>query len=109
MIVASPFLTGGHTMARYISLLNWTDQGVRNAKETVKRAQAARKAAESAGAKLVDTYWTVGQYDLILVLEAPDDETVTRVFLGLGIAGNVRTNTMRAFSEQEMTGILQKL
>lgn len=96
-------------MARYISLLNWTDQGIRNVKETVNRANAARQAFEAGGGTFVDAYWTLGAYDVVLIFEAPDDETAIRLALGLGTKGNVRTATMRAFGEQEMARIVQGL
>ncbi len=93
-------------MAKYISLLNWTDQGIRNAKETVNRANAARKAFESAGGKIIDIYWTLGQYDIVIISEIPDDESAYRLMLTLAMQGNVRTTTLQAVGEQEMTRIL---
>ena len=81
-------------MARFISLLNWTDQGIRNAKETINRAQAARKAFESAGGKMVDIYWTIGQYDVVVTFDAPDSDTAYRLMLATGMQGNVRTLTI---------------
>jgi uncharacterized protein with GYD domain len=96
-------------MAKYVVLLNWTDQGIRGAKQTVDRAQAARQAFEGMGVKLVDIWWTVGPYDLVCVLEAADDETVTRAGLALGMLGNVRSTTLRAFDAGEMTSILKGL
>jgi len=96
-------------MARYVVLLNWTDQGIRNVKETVNRAKAARYAFEAVGAKIGDIYWTLGQYDAVLTFEAPDDETATKAGLAVGMQGNVRTTTLRAFGEQEMERIIQGL
>ena len=96
-------------MAKYVVLLNWTDQGIRAAKQTVERAQTARQAFAKLGAELVDIWWTVGPYDLVGVVEAPDDETVTRAGLALGMLGNVRSTTLRAFDEGEMTAILKGL
>lgn len=96
-------------MARYVSLLNWTDQGIRTVKETINRAKAARQAFEAGGGKLIDAYWTLGQYDVVVVFEAPDDETATRLAMSLGMKGNVRSTTMRAFGEQEMTRIIEGL
>ncbi len=93
-------------MAKYISLLNWTDQGIQNAKETVNRADAARKAFESAGAKIIDIYWTLGQYDIVVISEIPDGESAYRLFLTLGMQGNVRTTTLQAIGGEEMTRIL---
>jgi uncharacterized protein with GYD domain len=96
-------------MARYYMLLNWTEQGAKNSKDTVTRAAAARQMAEKMGARVTDCVWTMGQYDLILSAEAPDDETITAVGIALGKLGNVRTQTLRAFGENEMQKILQKV
>ena len=95
-------------MPTYVALLNWTDQGIRNYKDTAKRADVFGAATQKLGAKLLDIYWTVGQYDVVALVEAPDDETATAVFLQLGEAGNVRTTTLRAFGEEEMAGIIGK-
>ncbi|NEE02086.1 GYD domain-containing protein [Phytoactinopolyspora halotolerans] len=96
-------------MPTYISLINWTDQGVRNTKETVERAQAATDLAERMGGTLRDVYWTVGEYDIVSIAEFPDDETGTAFLLALGSQGNIRTSTLRAFNAEQMTGILGKL
>jgi uncharacterized protein with GYD domain len=96
-------------MARYVILLNWTDQGVRNAKETIKRAAAARQVFEKAGAQLRETVWTLGPYDLVLTAEAPNDEVITALGIQIGMLGNVRTCTMRAYDEREMEQILKKV
>ncbi|MGW2637395.1 GYD domain-containing protein [Streptomyces sp. NPDC001348] len=95
-------------MPTFIALLNWTDQGVRNYKDTAKRAEAFGAAVQKLGAKLVNIYWTVGSYDLVAVVEAPDDETATAALLQLGGVGNVRTTTLRAFGREEMEGIIAK-
>jgi uncharacterized protein with GYD domain len=96
-------------MARYYMLLNWTEQGVRNAKETVNRAIAARQTFEKRGARLLDVAWTMGVYDLILSAEAPDDETIAAISMALSGLGNVKISTLRAFGEDEMRQVLQKL
>jgi len=96
-------------MSAYISLVNFTEQGVRNVKDTVNRARAARQAAEAAGGRFIGVWWTVGQYDVVIISEAPDDETATRLVLAAGMQGNIRTMTMRAFSEEEMERIVQGL
>ena len=96
-------------MARYIMLLNWTDQGVKGARDTIKRAKAAAGAFEKAGGKLVQCLWTLGQYDLVLTVEAPSDEAITALGLQLGMQGNVRSCTLRAFDEKEMEQILKKV
>ncbi|WP_405687080.1 GYD domain-containing protein [Streptomyces sp. NBC_00057] len=93
-------------MLTYVALLNWTDQGIRDYKDTAKRAEAFGAAAQKLGAKLLNLYWTVGPYDLVAVVEAPDDETATAVLLQLGGVGNVRTTTLRAFGREEMDRII---
>ena len=92
-------------MATYIELVSWTDQGVRNAKDTVSRAKAFEEAAGAVGVKVKSLFWTLGEYDLVITVEAPDDEVVTRVNLMLAQLGNVRTKTLRAFNADEMTRI----
>jgi uncharacterized protein with GYD domain len=96
-------------MARYVVLLNWTDQGARNVKETVQRARAARQAFEAMGVRMADISWTLGQYDVVVTLEAKDDETATRAGLALAAQGNVHSTTLRAFNEKEMEEILRGL
>lgn len=96
-------------MATYIMLANFSDQGIRNVKDTVKRSEAFKELAKSAGVTVKDLYWALGQYDIIAVAEAPDDVTVTALGLTLGKSGNVRTQTLRAFSADEMGKILAKV
>ena len=96
-------------MARYVLLLKWTEQGIKNVKDTVKRAASARQAFEKAGARMGECVWTLGPYDLVLMAEAPDDETITAIAISLGKLGNVTTTTMRAFNETEMQKILSKV
>jgi uncharacterized protein with GYD domain len=96
-------------MATYIALSNFTDQGVRSVKDTVKRADAVKEAAGKLGAKMTQIYWTQGAYDVVAIIEAPDDESATTFALAIGMAGNIRTQTLRAFSRDEMSGILAKL
>ncbi|MFD7440106.1 GYD domain-containing protein [Streptomyces sp. NPDC059909] len=95
-------------MPTYVTLLNWTDQGIRGYKDTTQRAEAFAAAAQKLGAKLLNIYWTVGPYDLVAVVEAPDEETATAVLLQLGGVGNVRTTTLRAFDREEMGRIIAK-
>ncbi|MEU5022708.1 GYD domain-containing protein [Streptomyces milbemycinicus] len=95
-------------MPMYIALLSWTDQGVRNYKDTAKRAETFGSAVHKLGAKLLSLYWTVGPYDLVAIIEAPDDETATAVLLQLGGVGNVRSTTLRAFGQEEMERIVAK-
>ena len=95
-------------MPTFVSLINWTEQGVANVKDTVVRAADARNAAAAMGGQIKDLYWTVGQYDLVTVAEFPDDETATAFLLALSSRGNVRTTTLRAFGDDEMTRIIGK-
>ncbi|MFC9219651.1 GYD domain-containing protein [Streptomyces hygroscopicus] len=95
-------------MATYITLLNWTEQGVRAYKDTAKRTEDFSAALSKLGARLVDIYWTIGPYDLVCVIEAPDDETATAASLQLSGLGNVRTATLRAFGREEMGRIIAK-
>ena len=96
-------------MAKYILLLNWTDQGVKSVKDSPKRLDSGRKLAESVGARLGDFYMTMGGYDMVVHLDAPDDATVAKYVLNLAGAGNVRTQTLKAFSEDEYRKILGAL
>jgi uncharacterized protein with GYD domain len=96
-------------MATYVVLANFTDQGVKNVKDTVARADSFRELAKSSGATVKELYWTLGQYDIVATVDAPDDMVVTALGLTLGKAGNVRTQTLRAFSPAEMGTILGKV
>src|SRR5215216_7599561 len=96
-------------MATYVALMNWTDQGIKAVKDTVQRRDQADALAEKHGARFEQVYWTVGPYDIVVILEAPDDESATAMLLELGSAGNLRTTTLRAYDHDEMTGILQRL
>lgn len=96
-------------MAKYVLLGNWTDQGVRDVKNTVKRSRAAREAFAAMGVNAREWFFTLGQYDVVLTVEAPDDETLTRATLSLAIQGNLRTTTMRGFGEKEMESLLEGL
>jgi uncharacterized protein with GYD domain len=96
-------------MATYVLLLNFTDQGIRNIKDTAKRAEAFKKIADKTGAKVKEVYWTLGQYDGVLIFEAPEEATATALGLSLGTLGNVRTQTLRAFSAEEIGRVLSKM
>ena len=96
-------------MATYIALSSFTDQGIRNVKDTTKRADAVKDAAKKFGANMTQIYWTLGHYDLVAIIEAPDDKSATAFALAIGAAGNVRTETLRAFTKEEMNGILGKM
>ena len=96
-------------MARYVSLIQFTDQGIRNIKKTIKRGEAAMAEAEKMGMKLVEEFWTMGAYDVVALFEAPDDETVSAFVLKNGALGNAKSETMRAFRREEMEAILAKI
>ncbi len=96
-------------MATYVSLLRYTDQGIRNVKESPNRLDAAKKAFQAAGGELKQFYLAMGKYDIVIVCEAPDDETAARITLSLGSLGNVRTETMRVFPENEFRKIIGSL
>jgi uncharacterized protein with GYD domain len=93
-------------MPTYIALLRYTHQGVQKIKESPTRLDAARQAFRKAGAELKAFYLTTGQYDAVTIVDAPNDETVARTVLALGAQGNVRTETMRAFTEDEYRKII---
>ena len=95
-------------MPTYVSLINWTEQGIRNYAHTVERADASRELARRMGGELKDVYWTLGPYDSVVIAEFPDDETGTAFMLALGAQGNVRTTTMRAFDPQGTRRIIDK-
>lgn len=96
-------------MPTYVVLLNWTDQGVRTAKETVDRYEAGRQNLEQMGVTIRESYWTVGPYDIVSIGEAPDDETMTAAVLAIAGEGNVRSTTLRAFNPDETRAIIAKL
>ena len=95
-------------MPRYVTLINWTEQGIAGFKESVDRYEAAQQEFEELGVRFVDVYWTLGEHDIVTVVEADDDESATAALLLLGSAGNVRTKTMRAFSRDEMRAVIDK-
>jgi uncharacterized protein with GYD domain len=96
-------------MPTYITLLNWTEQGIGKVKASPKRLDAGKKAFKKAGCELKETFLTMGPYDLVCVLEAPDAETAAKVILSLGAEGNVRTLTLPAFTEDEYRKIIGSL
>jgi len=96
-------------MATYIILIQFTDQGIRNIKDTVKRGDAAVAEAEKMGMKIVEEYWTMGAYDGVVVVDAPNDETMSAFMLKIGSLGNVKSQTLRAFRRNEMEEILAKM
>lgn len=96
-------------MATYITLGNFTEQGIRDVKETTKRAEAVKGAAKKLGVNMKDIYWTMGQYDVIATFESPDDVSVSALALAIGAAGNIRGQTLRAYSKEEMNVVLKKI
>jgi uncharacterized protein with GYD domain len=95
-------------MPTYISLTNFTEQGIKNFRDTVRRAEDARGLIEKHGGQLRQIFWTLGEYDLVTVTDFPDDETATAVLLQLGAGGNIRTKTMKAFDAEQMSAIIQR-
>jgi uncharacterized protein with GYD domain len=96
-------------MPTYISLIQYTTKGIEGIKDSPKRLDAARKAFEEAGAKLKDFYLVMGEYDIVIIVEAPNDEVVARINLLLAAKGSVRTHTSRAFNEAEYRKIISAL
>ena len=96
-------------MPLYFTLINYTDQGIKNVKDTPARIAAARQAVEGAGGKLISYHLTLGQYDAIVVSEAPNDALYASVILIIGSQGNVRTTTIKAFTEEESFRIFDNL
>ncbi|MFL6412690.1 MAG: GYD domain-containing protein [Nitrososphaeraceae archaeon] len=89
--------------------MNWTDQGIKNVKDTVKRAKSFEGAIEKAGGKSLGLYYTIGRYDFVAIVEAPNDEAVASVLYNTGSLGNVHTETLKAFSTDEAANIIEKL
>jgi uncharacterized protein with GYD domain len=96
-------------MPTYVSLARYTDQGIRNIKESATRLDAAKKAFQAAGGELKQFFLLMGKYDILIVSEGPDDETAGKIALSLGSLGNVRTETFRAFTEAEFRKIVAAL
>lgn len=96
-------------MATYIALSSFTDQGIRTVKDTTKRFEAVREMGKKHGVGVKDIYWTIGSYDLVGIFEAPDDAAITAFALAIGMNGNIRTQTLRGFSKDEMNGVLARL
>ena len=96
-------------MGTYIGLINYTDQGIRNVKDSPKRAEAARKVIRDMGGDMTGLFLTMGTYDLVVILEAPSDEVMAQFVLTLGVQGNVRTTTLKAFTESEFEEIIAAL
>jgi uncharacterized protein with GYD domain len=96
-------------MPTYVVLINWTEQGVQGASETVNRYEAAQEQFSAEGVTFRDTYWTLGEHDIVGILDAPDDETIAAALLRLAGQGNLRTRTMRAFTADEMRRVAERV
>jgi uncharacterized protein with GYD domain len=96
-------------MATYVVLTKFTDQGIRSAKDSPKRAEAFKKIAETFGATVKELFWTHGQYDIVTIVEAPDEISITALNLSISALGNVRTESLRAFSATEMMAIVDRM
>jgi uncharacterized protein with GYD domain len=96
-------------MPTYVVLVNFTDQGVRYIRQTTERAKGLVNAAAKLNIKIKDIYWTMGAYDAVFTAEAADDETLTAFAASMGALGNIRTQTMRGFTAEEMNKIIRKI
>jgi len=96
-------------MPTYILLGHYTDQGIQKVKDTLTRVDAVRVLAKKVGATVKEVYWTLGQYDTVAIIEAPDEAAMTALGLSIGALGNVRTQTLRAFTAAEIGPILTKV
>ena len=96
-------------MAKYVILMNLTEKGVKDIKNAPARIEDAAQSLEAAGGKLLDFYTVMGPYDYVAIAEGPGDEVAMLQLLGLGLAGNVRTTTLKAFTKEEFAEILKRL
>ena len=96
-------------MAHYVVLANFTDQGIRGVKETAKRAKGFRDLAKSMGVKIGEIFWTLGTYDVVLTMEGPNDETIAGLMMKVGSLGNMKSQTLRAFAENEIDSLISKI
>ena len=96
-------------MPNYVILVNWTDQGIKNVKDSVERAISFEGAIEKAGGKSLGVYYTIGRYDIVVIVEAPSDEAIASVLYRTASLGNIRTETLKAFSMGEAANIIEKL
>ena len=95
-------------MAAFISLLNFTEEGVKNFRSSPERSEAFKAMAKIMGVTVKEIYWTVGAFDIVLILDAPDDETIAALMLSLASLGNVKTQTLRAFDSTQLKKIIAK-
>jgi uncharacterized protein with GYD domain len=95
-------------MPTYVTVANFTDQGIKNFRDTVRRSEDFRGVVEQSGGQVRLQLWTLGQYDIVVVMDFPDDETAAAVALQTAALGNVRTTTLKAFDAEQMTAIIQR-
>lgn len=96
-------------MATYIVLINWTQKGIENVKDSPNRLDMAKQAFQAAGSKIKEFYLVTGRYDMVVVAEAPDNETVAKLAITLGKGGAIRTETLMAFPEEGYRKIIAAL
>ena len=96
-------------MPTFINLISWTDQGIRNIKEAPQRIDAFKKAVEAVGGKVNGFYVTMGKYDIVTIVDVPSDEAIANIVLSTGSKGNVHTETMKAFTEDQFRNLLTKM
>jgi uncharacterized protein with GYD domain len=100
---------GRALMPTYISLANWTEQGISDVKQTLERADQSAQLAQKHGCTLERLFWTVGPYDLVAIVEAPDEESAMAYALEVGSSGGVRTTTLPAYDHEAMSRVVQRL
>ena len=96
-------------MPTYINLVNWTDQGIKNIKEAPQRMDAFKKLVEAEGGKLKGFYFTMGKYDIVTIIDAPNDEALANILLNTGSKGSIRSETMKAFTEEQFRNMVTKI
>ncbi len=96
-------------MPKYVILFNYTDQGIRTVKDSPQRVREYLSEIEALGVKVEAWYLTMGTYDVVAIAEVPDEETAAALLLALGAQGNVRSQTLRAFSLEEFEQIVEKM
>ena len=102
-------MTKEEKMAHYVVLANFTDQGIRGIKDTGKRAKGFHEAAKQMGVKIQNIYWTMGRYDVVVIMEASNDETVAALMMKIGSFGNMKSQTLRAFTETEIDPLTSRI
>jgi uncharacterized protein with GYD domain len=95
-------------MATYVSLIHWTEQGIKQFRDSTHRAEAFTKQVESGGGRVRELLWTVGEYDMVCIADFPDDETGVAALLQVGALGNIRSETLRAFNSEQMNDIIRR-